>query len=72
MGRRAYPSDLSDAEWRVLEPLLPLAKPGGRPRKHALRDVLDGIFYIDRGGNAWRMLPYEYPPWKTVYHYFRL
>lgn len=72
MGRRAYPSDLSDAEWRVLEPLLPVAKPGGRPRKHALRDVLDGIFYIDRGGNAWRMLPYEYPPWKTVYHYFRL
>lgn len=71
MPRRPYPSDLSDAQWAYLEPLLPVAKPGGRPRAHPLREVVDAIRYVLRGGIAWRALPHEYPPWQTVYHYFR-
>ncbi len=66
-----YPSDLSDHEWQVLAPLLPPAKPGGRPRTVNLRRVLNGIFYLLRGGCAWRMLPRDYGPWSTVYDYFR-
>ena len=69
--RRAYATDLSDAEWRILKSLLPEAKPGGRPRAHATRELLDAIFYAVRGGCAWRLLPHEFPPWQTVYHYFR-
>ncbi|WP_373324726.1 IS5 family transposase [Reticulibacter mediterranei] len=65
-----YPSDLSDEEWAILEPLIPPGKPGGRPRTVNMRAVLDGIFYILRGGCAWRMLPHEYPPRSTVYYYF--
>jgi len=70
--RRAYATDLSDEEWRILKSLVPEAKPGGRPRAHATRELLDAIFYAVRGGCAWRLLPHEFPPWKTVYHYFRL
>src|SRR4028119_354015 len=69
--RRAYATDLSDAEWRILKSLLPEAKPGGRPRAHATRELLNAIFYAARGGGAWRLLPHEFPPWQTVYHYFR-
>jgi putative transposase len=65
-----YPSDLSDREWTLLEPLLPPAKPGGRPRRVNLRRILNGIFYLLRTGCAWRYLPREYGPWSTVYHYF--
>ena len=72
MSRAPYPSDLTDAEWAVLEPLVPPAKPGGRPRRWPMRDVLDAVFYVVRGGIAWRALPHEYPPWKTVYHYHRI
>lgn len=71
MPRRRYPSDLTDVQWRLLAPMLPSAKPGGRPRKHDLRDILDAIRYVLRGGIAWRSLPHEYPPWPTVYTYFR-
>lgn len=71
MPRRPYPSDLTDAQWRSLEPLLPPAKPGGRPRAHPLREIVDAIRYVLRGGIAWRALPHEYPPWQTAYHYFR-
>ncbi len=66
-----YPSDLSDAEWTILLPLLPPALTGGRPRKWSLRTILDGIFSGVRGGCAWRMLPCDCPPWPTVYHDFR-
>jgi putative transposase len=69
---RLYPTDLSDAEWRILEPLIPPAKPGGRPPKWTRRAILDGIFYLVRSGCHWRLLPHEFPPWKTVYHYFRV
>ena len=71
MKRKPYPSDLSDAQWKILEPLIPPPKPGGRPRTTDMREVLNGIFYILRGGCAWRMLPNDLPPWQTVYHYFR-
>lgn len=66
-----YPSDLSDHEWQVLAPLLPPAKSGGRPRTVNLRRVLNGIFYLLRGGCAWRLLPRDYGPWSTVYDSFR-
>ncbi len=69
--RRPYSSDLSDAEWACLEGHLPTAENEGRPRLHSLREILDAIFYITRSGCAWRLLPHEFPPWKTVYHYFR-
>ena len=71
MPCRRYPSDLSDAQWAYLEPLLPTARPGGRPRAHPLREIVNAIRYVLRGGIAWRALPHEYPPWQTVYHYFR-
>jgi putative transposase len=69
--RKAYQSDLSDTEWSFLEPLLPLPNATGRPKMHSTREVLNAIFYIVRGGCAWRLLPHDFPPWKTVYHYFR-
>jgi putative transposase len=69
--RKAYQSDLSDAEWACIQPHLPVPNPGGRPRVHALREILDGVFYLVRSGCAWRLLPHDFPPWKTVYHYFR-
>jgi transposase len=65
-----YPSDLSDAEWAILEPLIPPEKPGGRPREVDMRAVLNGIFYVLRAGCAWRMIPREYPPKSTVSAYF--
>ena len=69
--RKAYQTDLSDAEWSCLELHLPAPKADGRPRLHHLREILDAIFYVVRSGCAWRLLPHDFPPWKTVYHYFR-
>jgi len=69
--RRAYQTDLSDAEWSCIEPHLPTPRAPGRPRLHTLREVLDAIFYILRSGWAWRLLPNDFPPWKTSHHYFR-
>ena len=66
-----YASDLTDEEWALLEPVLPASKNFGRPREWPLRHVLDGIFYLLRSGCSWRLLPREYPPWRTVYGYFR-
>jgi putative transposase len=65
-----YPSDLTDDQWRVLEPLIPPPKPGGRPRRLEMRRVMNAVLYIDRTGCQWRYLPKEYPNWKTVYWYF--
>jgi putative transposase len=69
--RRAYQTDLSGAEWSYVEPHLPTPKAPGRPRVHALREILNAIFYILRSGCAWRLLPHDFPPWKTIHHYFR-
>lgn len=65
-----YPSDLRDAEWVVLEPLLPPAKAGGRPRSTDLREVMNAILYLATGGCQWRMLPKDFPPLSTVQRYF--
>jgi putative transposase len=70
-ARRAYPSDLSDAEWAILAPLLPPPAPCGRPRKWPERLIADAVFYVLRSGCAWRMVPREFPPWPTVYSHFR-
>jgi putative transposase len=72
MNRQIYPTDITDAEWTYLEPLMPAPRPAGRPRVHPVREILNGIFSILRSGCAWRLLPYDLPPWKTVSHYFRL
>lgn len=71
MKRLSYPTDLTDKEWAIIRPLIPPARPGGRPRSSDPREVLNAIFYVLRGGIPWRMLPHDLPPWKTVYHYFR-
>ncbi len=67
MSRRAYPTDLTDAEWRVLAPHLPAASAVGRPRVHSYREILDAIFYVVRSGGAWRLVPpgapWALPPW---------
>ena len=70
MSTKRYASDLSDEEWAILEPLVPAAKPGGRPRTVEMREVLNGIFYLLKTGCQWRMLPKEFPHWKTVNDYF--
>jgi transposase len=70
--RRPYPSDLSDFEWKILEPLLPIEKPGGRCRGYSMREIINAIQYIIRGGGAWRSLPHDLPHWQSAYHYFRL
>jgi putative transposase len=72
MKRRAYPTDLTDAQWALIEPLLPEARPGGRPRSVDLREVVNASLYVAREGIHWRALPHDFPPWPTVYHYFRL
>jgi transposase len=70
MSRKAYPSDLSDAEWELLEPLIPPPKPGGNARHVDIREVINGILYVLRSGCAWRMMPHDLPNWSTVYGYF--
>jgi putative transposase len=68
--RKPYPTDLTDKEWDLIKPLVPTAKPGGRPETYPTREIMDAIFYILRGGCAWRLLPHDFPPWQMVYQYF--
>lgn len=70
--RQAYPTDLNDTEWSKIAPYFSQPAATGRPRQHGWREILNAIFYIVRSGAAWRLLPHDLPPWKTVYHYFRL
>ena len=72
MNELPYPSDLTAAQWALIEPLLPAPKPKGRKRRVDLRKITNAILYVLKGGISWRMLPREFAPWKTVYHYFRL
>jgi len=69
--RRAYPTDLTDAQWAAIAQLVPDALPGGRPRRASSREIVNAILYALRGGQAWRLLPHDFPPWQTVYHYLR-
>jgi putative transposase len=71
MNYKFYPDDLTDREWEYIKPLIPAAKPGGRDRKTDMRLTINAIFYVLRTGCQWRYLPREYPPWQTVYGYFR-
>ena len=71
MYRKPYPSDLTDAQWQELAPLLPAAKPGGRPRTVDMREVINAILYVLRSGCTWRMVPHDLPPWSTAWGYFR-
>ena len=65
-----YQTDLTDGEWQFLEPLVPAPLAAGRPRKWAMREIINAIFYVLRGGIAWRLLPSDFPPWQTVYRWF--
>jgi len=67
----SYPSDLTDRQWSIIEPLIPAAEPGGRAREVEMREVINGILYLNRTGCSWRMLPHEFPPWGTVHYYYR-
>jgi len=68
---RRYPSDLTDEQWTLLEPLLPLPNTAGRHEKHPRQEVVNAIFYVVRTGCSWRQLPLDFPPWQTVYWYFK-
>lgn len=70
MERKPYPSDISDEEWALLEPLIPAAKRGGRRRSTNMREVFNAIFYVLKSGCQWDMLPHDFPPKGTVYDYF--
>ena len=68
--RKRYPTDLTNEQWSLIEPLLPPQKTG-RPRKYSQREMLNAIAYLTRTGCSWRMLPHDLPPWQAVYAYFR-
>ncbi|GIH73269.1 IS5 family transposase [Sphaerimonospora thailandensis] len=71
MSSRRYPSDLTDAQWELIQPLLPEPNTGGRPEKHPRREVVNAVLYVVRSGCPWRYLPTDLPPWQTVYWYFQ-
>jgi putative transposase len=71
MTRKPYPSDLTDAQWAILAPLIPPARPGGAPRRVEMREVLNAILYVLRTGCPWYALPHDFPAWQPVYWYFR-
>ena len=68
--RAAYPSDLTDAQWHLLEPLVPAAKKGGRRPKYERREIINAILYLTRNGCSWRALPHDLPPWSLAHYYF--
>lgn len=70
--RCEYSTDLTDPQWKLIAPLLPKPARTGRPRTVTFREIVNGILYVVRGGCAWRLLPHDFPKWKTVYTYFRL
>jgi transposase len=66
-----YPTDLTDDQWRRVEPYVPRPKPGGRPAKYSRREVVNAILYQTRNGCTWRSLPHDLPSYRIVFHYFR-
>ena len=70
MARRAYPSDMTDAQWELIQIVIPEPKFGGRPRAVDMREIVNAMFYINRAGCQWDMLPHDLPPKSTVYEYF--
>jgi putative transposase len=71
MARTPYPSDLTDEQWSMIEPMIPPAELGGRHRSVDMREVVNGILYLLRTGCSWRQLPHDLPPWGTVHYYYR-
>ena len=67
----SYPTDLTDVEWKALEPHVPAPNRCGRPRIHSPRTILDAVFYVLKSGCSWHLLPREFPPWETLYCWFR-
>lgn len=72
MSRERYPSDLTDAQWERNAPHVPKPKPGGRPASVERREIINAVLYLVREGITWRAMPHDFPPYRTVYHYFRL
>ena len=70
MNRPPYPTDATDAEWELIRPLLPAKHVRGRPQKYDLREIYDAVRYVVRSGCAWRLLPHDFPKWRTVYNHF--
>jgi putative transposase len=75
MERKTYSTDLTDDQWKILDPFFPVVQRedgrNGRKRVYTYRQILNGIFYVVRAGCAWNLLPHDLPPWLTCYHYFR-
>ena len=71
MQRKPYPGDLTDAQWRLIAPLIPDARPGGRPRKYPMREVINALLYLAREGCSWRAMPHDFPHRKTRDNFFR-
>jgi len=71
MSRKPYPSDLTEAEWAILEPLVPVERPMGAPREVELREIVNAVMYVSDNGIKWRAMPHDFPAWQTVYGYFR-
>src|SRR5215210_2563290 len=71
MSNKPYPTDLTDRQWHCISPLVPSAKPGGRPRSLDMHEVINAILYILVTGGQWRMLPHDYPKWQSVYASFK-
>ena len=71
MKRQAYPTDLTDAQWKLIERMVPAPQPGGRPVQYPRREILNAILYQTRNGCTWRSLPHDLPPYRIVFAYFR-
>lgn len=71
MSRILYPTDLTDAQWKLIDLQVPKPKPGGRPAQYTRREILNAILYQTRNGCVWRALPHDFPPYRIVFHYFR-
>src|SRR5687768_2398563 len=70
MARKPYPSDLTDAQWKLIERYIPPERWGGRTRSVDVREVVNAVRYLVRSGCQWRAIPLEFPPWQTVRYYY--